>query len=176
MPCLYNIPVNTEKCPKNQYGVKTKEGKVACKLCDTLPQCPAGLGLSVACGDITDEDIHCVHCVLGETFSEAYDSLPCQKCKSQSCHKNEEIIGICKVDEDKSSCSGKCKKGFYSGEGSSLADCRPCSTCLNSSSARIKKCINDGLPSEKQCEVGSPVVSSKVSCSYKYHHKDLYSV
>ena len=157
----------------------TKEGKVVCKLCNnTLPSCPASLGLSVTCGDVVPlgKHVHCVNCVLGETFSDVNDKLPCQKCKSQSCHENEEIIGICKVDEDKSSCSGKCKKGFYSGEGSSLADCRPCSTCLNNSSARIKKCINDGLPSEKQCEVGSPVVSSKVSSSYKYHYKDLYSV
>lgn len=148
----------------------TKVGKVVCKPCDTLPLCPAGLGLSVACGDVVPfgEDVHCVHCVSGETFSEDNDKLPCQKCKSQSCHENEEKIGTCKVNKDTSICSGKCKKGFYSREGSGLADCQPCSTCLNNSSARVKKCINDGMPPEKRCEIGSPVVPSKVSCAYKY--------
>ena len=143
--------------------MKTKDGQLVCKLCDNLQSCPAGIGLSVACGDIVPfgVDIHCAHCVAGKTYSGKYNNLPCQKCKSQSCHENEEVTGICTVEKDLTRCSGKCKKGFYR-TGIGLENCLPCSTCFDNSSARVVKCKNDGLPREKQCEFGSLVGPSKV--------------
>lgn len=132
-------------------------GQLMCKPCSNLPKCPNGLGVSVACGHIARTHVHCVECVLGKNFSAEYDHLPCETCQSAFCHENEKIIGSCTVDKlDTSKCSGTCKKGFYSSDGD-LKNCQPCSSCLNNASARVKKCNDDGLPIEKQCEVGSVV-------------------
>ena len=160
LPCLGQVDSGTQgtSCADNQYGSKSEDGKLTCKPCDTLPDCPPGLGLSISCGDIVPAktDIHCVPCVPGKTFSEGHDKLPCKKCKSTLCHENEKILGSCKVDNDNSSCGGVCKKGFYPRDGD-LSHCQPCSRCLNNASILVKKCKDDGLPVKKQCEVVSLV-------------------
>ena len=156
--CGKNIAGQT--CKENEYGLRSQNGRLTCRPCNTLPKCPSGLGIPVACGQIVPDntDMHnCVQCVLGKTFSEVYDSLPCQACKR--CHKNEKIIGSCTVDKDNTNCSGVCKTGFYG----DLNNCQPCSRCLNNTSTHVKKCKDDGLPVENQCVVGSTAASVPVS-------------
>lgn len=144
-------------CENGHYGVRIN-GKVSCHPCNQLAKCPAGLGLSVTCGDIIPEHahVHCEPCVFGANFSAAYDRLPCQRCASLSCQTNEYVIGVCNVDKDTSRCSGTCKNGFYSTNSDDL-NCQPCSFCHNNRSARIVKCKKDGLPLDKQCEVNFPI-------------------
>ena len=159
LPCLgRQIDSSTQgaSCADNQYGIKSEDGKIKCKSCDTFPDCPHGLGVSISCGDVVAKtvEIHCIQCVLGKTFSEGHDRLPCKKCKSTSCYKNEKILGSCKVDNDTSSCGGVCKKGFYPRDGD-LSHCQPCSRCCNNASIPVKKCKDDGWPVEKQCEMVS---------------------
>ena len=174
---MCDIPLNKRKCLDNQFGI-IQNHKVICKSCDhDLPKCASGLGVSIPCGEIGTES-HCVSCVHGKNFSTEYDSLPCKTCTSLSCHSNEEIQGTCSPDKDTSKCSGTCKKGYYPKPGyKSLDDCQPCSVCHNnnSKSVRVQKCINDGLPFEKQCEMGSlmPEVPSKVPATIHYPLPEL---
>jgi hypothetical protein len=156
---LGKLDSNGVTCSDKQYGQKNENGDVTCISCDNLPTCQHGLGVSISCGDVVPKgtDIHCVHCIPGKTFSKGQDNLPCKQCHSSLCHRNEKILGSCKIDNDTSTCSGVCEKGFYPRDGD-VSHCQPCSKCLNNTSILVKKCKDDGWPIEKQCEMVSVVM------------------
>ena len=143
-----------ELCPEGNYGVISRAGSITCKSCSKLPTCPPGLGMStlVLCGDIIREDtnIHCVDCVPGKSFSSTYDGTQCEPCKTCSPHEAQE--GECTSDEDTTQCKGICVKGFYPMDGR-VENCTECSSCHGPRAKRVQKCIDDGMPRERQCEV-----------------------
>ena len=120
-------------------------GSVQCQDC---LKCPAGEGLSVNCGDeiSSSTPIACKPCVLGETYSSAYEAGACKNC--ENCGPYRETSKACTLTS-KAKC-GKCKVGAY--VESMLSMCKPCSQCCNDSKdIVISQCQVPGVPANKQC-------------------------
>ena len=131
-------------------------GSVQCQDC---LKCPAGEGLSVSCGDeiSSSTPIVCKPCVLGETYSSAYEAGACKDCKN--CGPNRETIKACTLTS-KAKC-GKCKVGAYVEP--MLSMCKPCSQCCNDGKdIVISQCQVPRVPANKQCSFARSGKCSKV--------------
>lgn len=120
-------------------------GSVQCQDC---LKCPAGEGLSVKCGDFIDSQtpLLCQPCVLGETYSSAYEAGSCKDC--ENCGPYRETIKPCTLTS-KAVC-GKCKVDAY--EESMLGMCKPCSPCCNDGNdIVVPDCQVPGVPENMQC-------------------------
>ena len=116
--------------------------------CQDCRKCPAGQGLSVNCGDVipSSTPVMCKPCVLGETYSSAYEAGACKDC--ENCGPYRETIKACTLTS-KAVC-GKCKVSAY--EEPMLGMCRPCSPCCNDGKdIVISKCKVPGVPKNMQC-------------------------
>ena len=132
-------------------------GSVQCQDC---LKCPAGEGLSVNCGDEipSSTPIVCEACVLGETYSSAYEAGACKDCKN--CGSYRETIKACTLTS-KAVC-GKCKIGAY--EEPMLSMCKPCSPCCNDGKdIVISQCQVSGIPANKQCSFARSGKCNKVA-------------
>ena len=120
-------------------------GSVQCQDC---LKCPAGEGLSVKCGDFIDSQtpLVCQPCVLGETYSSAYEAGACKDC--ENCGPYRETIKPCTLTS-KAVC-GKCKVDAY--EEPMLSMCKPCSPCCNDGNdVVVPDCQVPGVPKNMQC-------------------------
>ena len=120
-------------------------GSVQCQAC---LKCRAGEGLSVKCGDFIDSQtpLVCQPCVLGETYSSAYEAGACKDC--ENCGPYRETIKPCTLTS-KAVC-GKCKVDAY--EESMLGMCKPCSPCCNDGNdIVVPDCQVPGVPENMQC-------------------------
>ena len=129
-------------------GITLKDpvsGSIQCQDCQ---KCPAGQGLSVSCGDVISSTtpIMCKPCVLGETYSSAYEAGSCKDC--ENCGPYRETIKACTLTS-KAVC-GKCKVGAY--EEPMLSMCKPCSPCCNDGNdIVVPECQVPGVPKNMQC-------------------------
>ena len=120
-------------------------GSVQCQDC---LKCPAGEGLSVKCGDFIDSQtpLVCQPCVLGETYSSAYEAGACEDC--ENCGPYRKTIKPCTLTS-KAVC-GKCKVDAY--EEPMLGMCKPCSPCCNDGNdIVVPHCQVSGVPKHMQC-------------------------
>ena len=120
-------------------------GSVQCQDCR---KCPAGEGLSVNCGDVISPStpIVCKQCVLGETYSSAFEAGACKDC--ENCGPYRETIKACTLTS-KAVC-GQCKVGAY--EEGMLSMCKPCSPCCNDGDdIVVPECQVPGVPKNMQC-------------------------
>ena len=120
-------------------------GSVQCQDC---LKCPAGEGLSVKCGDFIDSQtpLVCQPCVVGETYSSAYEAGACKDC--ENCGPYRETIKPCTLTS-KAVC-GKCKVDAY--EEAMLSMCKPCSPCCNDGNdIVVPDCQVSGVPKNMQC-------------------------
>ena len=132
-------------------------GSVQCQDCR---KCPAGQGLSVSCGDeiSSTTPIVCKPCVLGETYSPAYEAGACKDC--ESCGPYRETIKACTL-VSKAEC-GKCKVGAYFEP--LLSMCKPCSPCCNDGKdIAISQCQVPDVPPNKRCSFARSGTCSKVA-------------
>ena len=133
-------------CDAESITIKgTVSGSVQCQDCR---KCPAGEGLSVSCGDVISSStpIVCKPCVLGETYSSAYEAGACKDC--ENCGPYRETIKACTLTS-KAVC-GKCKVGAY--EEPLLGMCKPCSACCNDGNdIVVPDCQVPGVPKNMQC-------------------------
>ncbi|XP_020629687.1 uncharacterized protein LOC110066785 isoform X2 [Orbicella faveolata] len=120
-------------------------GSIQCQECR---KCPAGEGLSVSCGDVISSStpIVCKPCVLGESYSSAYEAGACKDC--ENCGPYRETIKACTLTS-KAVCD-KCKVGAY--EEPMLSMCKPCSPCCNDGNdIVVPECQVPGVPKNIQC-------------------------
>ena len=147
-------------------------GSVQCQDC---LKCPAGEGLSVNCGDeiSSSTPITCKPCVLGETYSSAYEAGACKDC--ENCGPYRETIKACTLIS-RAEC-GKCKLGTY--VESMLSMCKPCSRCCNDGKdAVIPQCQVPGVPANKQCSFARSGKCGKVlttTASVRNTHSTMLS-
>ena len=128
--------------------------------CNDCLKCPAGEGLSVSCGDVIapSTSIVCKPCVLGETYSSAYEAGACKDC--ENCGPYRETIKACTLTS-KAVC-GKCKVGAY--EEPMLTMCKPCSPCCNDErDIVISQCQVSEVPAQKHCSFARSAKCSKVA-------------
>lgn len=117
---------------------------------DCLKQCPAGQGLSVRCGEVisTKTPVGCKQCVLGKTYSSAYDVGACKDCKN--CGPYRKTIKACTLTS-KAVC-GSCKIGTYLEP--VLAMCFPCSPCCNDGKdIFVPECQVPEVPINMRCSI-----------------------
>ena len=134
-------------------------GSVQCQEC---LKCPAGEGLSVDCGDVINPKtpLVCKPCVLGETYSSAYEPGACKDC--ENCGEYRETKKACTLTS-KAEC-GKCMPGAY-GE-PMLGMCMPCSSCCNDGKdIVVPECQVPGVPENKQCSFARSGKCSKVNAN-----------
>ena len=133
---------------------------------DCLKQCPAGQGLSARCGEVigTKTPVDCKQCVLGETYSSAYEVGACKDCKN--CGPYRETIKACTLTSQ--AVCGSCKLGTYLEP--VLGMCSPCSPCCNDGKdIFIRECQVPGVPINMHCSIlrstkcSSSVVPSSVA-------------
>ena len=145
-------------CDAESITVKDPvSGSVQCQDC---LKCPAGKGLSVNCGDeiSSSTPIGCKPCVLGETYSSAYEAGACKDC--ENCGPHRETIKACTLTS-KAEC-GKCKVGAYVEP--MLSMCKPCSPCCNDGKdIVISQCQVPGVPANKQCSFARSATCSRVA-------------
>ena len=130
--------------------------------CVPCLKCPAGLGLSVNCGDVITPQtpIVCQSCVLGETYSPANEPGACKDC--ENCGEYRETIKACTLTS-KAVC-GKCKVGAYPHY--LLPMCQPCSPCCNDGNdIVIPRCQVPGVPKSMQCSYGRSGKCGKVTAA-----------
>ena len=100
-------------CHPEQYRVEDRNGTfLNCRDCI---DCPGMYGATSPCNTVIYRDtmIDCVRCDLGKTFSSENNNQQCQSCKSTTCHRNEEWVGVCTYEEDSTRCTGTCVQGYY---------------------------------------------------------------
>lgn len=100
------------------------------------------------CGDVISSTtpIACKACVLGETYSSAYEAGACKDC--ENCGPYRETIKACTLTS-KAVC-GKCKASAY-GE-PMLSMCKPCSPCCNDGNdIVVPECQVAGVPKHMRC-------------------------
>ena len=145
--------------PCNAESITIKDavsGSVQCQLC---LKCPSGEGLSVNCGDEISSSTPIVWkpCVLGETYSSAYEAGACKDC--DNCGPYRETTKACNLTS-KAEC-GKCKVGAYVEP--MLSMCKPCSPCCNDGKdIVISQCQVPGIPANKQCSFARSDKCSKL--------------
>ena len=131
------------KCQDDQYLIVTRTDTY-CKKCKN---CQSGSSLSPQCGSIVENtnDITCVECIAGKTFSEKPGIKECSDCSI--CSVGQKELMPCNLTHDR--VCGECDKGFYSTNGS---ECKPCSACCNDDQdVRITECVEQNMPKSKQC-------------------------
>ena len=131
------------KCRDDQYLVVTRNGTY-CKNCTS---CPSGFSLSPQCGSIVENtnDIKCVKCIAGITFSEQPGKKSCKACST--CSVGQKELMPCNTTHDR--VCGECDKGFYNANGN---ECKPCSACCNDDQdVRVTGCVEQNMPKNKQC-------------------------
>lgn len=158
-PTITNVAVQAAPlCDAESITIKDPvSGSVQCQDCQ---KCPAGEGLSVNCGDeiSSSTPIVCKPCVLGETYSSAYEAGACKDC--ENCGPYRETIKPCTLTS-KAVC-GKCKVGAY-GE-PMLGMCKPCSPCCNDGNdIVVPDCQVPGVPKNMQCTFMRSEKCSKLS-------------
>ena len=172
-------PQTVSSCDPESITIKDPvSGSVQCQDCRN---CPAGEGLSVNCGDeiSSSTPVVCKPCVLGETYSSAYEAGACKDC--ENCGPYRETTKECTLTS-KAEC-GKCKVGAYMEP--MLSMCKPCSQCCNDGKdIVISQCQVPGVPASKQCSFArsgmcSKMVTtasvSKVSPTMKTNHSTVQS-
>ena len=100
------------------------------------------------CGDFIDSQtpLVCQPCVLGQTYSSAYEAGACKDC--ENCDPYRETIKPCTLTS-KAVC-GKCKVDAY--EEPMLSMCKPCSPCCNDGNdIVVPHCQVSGVPKNMQC-------------------------
>ena len=133
------------KCRDDQYLVVTR--KKASAHCVDCKSCGAGTSLSPQCGSLVEsiEDVKCIKCTPGKTFSDKSGKQPCKACST--CSVGQKELTPCNQTHDR--VCGKCDKGFYSTNGT---ECKPCSACCNDKQdVRIPECVKQNMPRNKQC-------------------------
>ena len=145
-------------CNVDDIIIKDPEtGSVQCQDC---LKCTAGEGLSVDCGDVITPNtpLVCKPCVLGETYSSAYEAGACKDC--ENCGEYRETKKACTLTS-KAEC-GKCKPGAY--EEPMLGMCKPCSPCCNDGKdIVVPECQLPGVPANMQCSYARSEKCSKVA-------------
>ena len=145
-------------CDANSITIKDAvSGSVQCQVCR---KCPSGEGLSVSCGDEISSrtPIVCKPCVLGETYSSAYEAGACKDC--DNCGPYRVTTKACTLTS-KAEC-GKCKVGAYLEP--MLSMCKPCSQCCNDGKdIVISQCQVPGIPANKQCSFARSAKCNKVA-------------
>lgn len=142
------IHCQAPKCRDNQYLVVTnKKGSAHCVDCKS---CPAGTSPSIPCGrgHILEsiDDVECMKCSLGKTYSEKPGTHPCKPC-SATCSVGQIEMTPCNLTHDR--VCGNCDEGFYSVNGTK---CRPCSACCgDENDVQIPECVRQNLPKRTQC-------------------------
>ena len=123
MGILPQVVANT--CELGHYILQGQHG-IQCIDCET---CPHGLGAAVPCNTVIypDTNIDCIECDRGKTFSSENDEKLCQPCNSSTCHRNEEWVGKCNLEEDNTQCTGICVKDYYWSKNHT----EPCQPCKN---------------------------------------------
>ena len=132
------------KCRDDQYLIVTRKRAPHCKNCK---DCPAGSSLSPQCGSIVEntDDIKCVECIAGKTFSGELGKQPCKTCTV--CSVGQKELRPCNLTHDR--VCGKCDKGFYNVSGT---ECKPCSACCgDNEDVHVSECIKQNMPKNKQC-------------------------
>ncbi|KAJ7327376.1 hypothetical protein OS493_027066 [Desmophyllum pertusum] len=132
------------KCLDDQYLVVTRKGANICENCKT---CPIGSSLSPQCGSILEstDDIKCLECTEGKTFSDKPGKEPCKVCSMCSVGQKELIP--CNLTHDR--VCGQCDKGFYN---VTSIECKPCSACCDDDyDVRVASCVAQNMPENKQC-------------------------
>ena len=150
-------PQTVSSCDPESITIKNPvSGSVQCQDCR---KCPAGEGLSVSCGDeiSSSTPVVCKACVLGETYSSAYEAGACKDC--ETCGPYRETTKACTLTS-KAEC-GKCKVGAYMEP--MLSMCKPCSQCCNDGKdIVISQCQVPGVPATKQCSFARSGMCNKV--------------
>ena len=111
------------------------------------------------CGDVIslNTPLVCKPCVLGETYSSAYEAGACKDC--ENCGQYRETKKACTLTSN-AEC-GKCKLGAY--EEFMLGMCKPCSPCCNDGKDIIvPECQVPGVPTNMQCSFARSEKCSKV--------------
>ena len=116
-------------CHPEQYRVEDRNGTfLNCRDCI---DCPDMYGATSPCNTVIYRDtmIDCVRCDLGKTFSSENNNQQCQSCKSTTCHRNEEWVGVCTYEEDSTRCTGTCVQGYYWSK-NLTEPCQPCNSTI----------------------------------------------
>ena len=131
------------KCRDDQYLVVTRTGTY-CKKCKS---CTPGFSLFPQCGSIVENtnDIRCVKCIAGITFSEQPGKKSCKACST--CSVGQKELTPCNMTHDR--VCGECNNGFYNANGT---ECKPCSACCNDDQdVHVTECVAQNMPKNKQC-------------------------
>ena len=116
-------------CHPEQYRVEDRNGTfLNCRDCI---DCPDMYGATSPCNTVIYRDtmIDCVRCDLGKTFSSENNNQQCQSCKSTTCHRNEEWVGVCTYGEDSTRFTGTCVQGYYWSK-NLTEPCQPCNSTI----------------------------------------------
>lgn len=141
------VNCQTPKCRDDQYLVVTnKRGSAQCVACRI---CPAGTSPSIPCGSghilESFDDVKCMNCSLGETYSESPGTHSCKPCST--CSFGQIELTTCNLTHDR--VCGNCDKGFYSINGT---ECKPCSACCgDEQDVQIPECVRKKMPKSTQC-------------------------
>ena len=133
------------KCQDDQYPVVRRKGAYDCESCKN---CPPGSSPFPQCGSVVENtnDIKCIECIAGKTFSEKLGKQPCKPCST--CSVGQKELRPCNLTHDR--VCGECDKGFYNN--ATGTECKPCSACCNDDKdVRIPECVKQGMPKNKQC-------------------------
>ena len=133
------------KCGEDQSLVVTQEKDSA--QCVDCKICPAGTSPFPPCGNGTIiksiDDIKCIKCSRGNTFSDKPSKQSCKTCSI--CSVGQKELTPCNLTHDR--ICGRCEKGFY---GRKDTGCKPCSACCNDKyDVRIPECQN--MAKNKHC-------------------------
>ena len=145
------------KCRDDQYLIVTRKGAY-CKNCRN---CPVGSSPSSVCGSIIEntDDIKCVECITGKTFSDEPGKQPCKPCTE--CSIGQKELRPCNLTHDR--VCGKCNKGFYN---VTDTECKPCSACCgDDNDVLVPECIKQNMPKNKQCSFTQRAINV---CQQKY--------
>ena len=102
------------------------------------------------CGEviITTMSVGCKQCVLGETYSSAYEVGACKDCKN--CGPYRKTIKACTLTSE--AVCGGCKIGTYIEP--VLGMCFPCSSCCNDGKdIFVPECQVPGVPINMHCSI-----------------------
>ncbi|KAL9971831.1 hypothetical protein ACROYT_G018042 [Oculina patagonica] len=158
--CLVTVSdVSAQAVPCKVDSITVKDPVTGLVQCQDCLKCPAGEGLSVNCGDVITPKtpLACKPCVLGETYSSAYEAGACKDC--ENCGQYRETTKPCTLTS-KAEC-GKCESGAYAEP--MLGMCRPCSPCCNDGNdIVVPECQVPGVPTNTQCSYARSVKCSKM--------------
>lgn len=141
------INCQAPKCRDDQYlVVANKRGGARCVNCKI---CPAGTSPSIRCGNgdklESIDEVKCMSCSLGETYSEKPGTHRCKPCST--CSFGQIELTTCNLTHDR--VCGNCDKGFYSINGT---ECKPCSACCgDEQDVQIPECVKHNMPKSMQC-------------------------